>query len=159
MKGELEPRKVILTCLLLGFIVGVIGAIPIIWIPNLCCLWIIAGGFMSAYVLGRSDKNIELADGFIIGAIFGVSYAVFNEVAYHIVKAFLGIAGIGMALQPQTTLHLARGAILTIVFFVLNILVSFFTAGVGGLIYSVFVKGDKGRPRHRPKTSLSGGRR
>ncbi|MBU0762599.1 MAG: hypothetical protein KKD39_06195 [Candidatus Altiarchaeota archaeon] len=150
MKAEIEPRKAILNAALMGFIFGIVGAIPILWIPNICCLWILAGGFLSVYLVGKSKKSIELADGFIIGAIFGISYTVFNEVAYYIIVAIMAVFSIGPSNIPNTTGGLAKGIVKMLFLALVNLVVSFFAGGFGGLAYVV-----SSNPSETDKHSIS----
>jgi hypothetical protein len=137
--GGLQPRKTILTCIFFGLIVGAISAVPILWIPNLCCLWIVFGGFISAYACDRGSKQMDVGDGFIIGALFGISYAVFNEFFYHIINAVLRTLGFAVASSSMTVSGFIMDVVRIVFLLVFNLVLSFFIAGSGGAAY-VFIK-------------------
>ncbi|MBQ01992.1 MAG: hypothetical protein CL477_15080 [Acidobacteria bacterium] len=64
-----------------GLFMGVLSALPIISIGNCCCLWVIGGGMVTAYLTqhGKPDP-IQLGDGalggFLSGVVGAVVYAV-----------------------------------------------------------------------------------
>ena len=147
MRDDLDLKKVVVTCMTFGLLIGLIGSIPGLWIPNLCCLWIIAGGFFSAMICGWDKHRLELADSAIIGFIFGLSYALFNEVSYHIVNGLFSILGFGItAAKVEITTSLFSA----ISYFFFNVVLSLFFGAVGGLIYaSLFFSG--GAPQTEPE--------
>ena len=65
-----------------GLFMGVLSALPIISIGNCCCLWVISGGMVTAYLTqhGRSDP-IQLGEGALGGFLSGVLGAVVYAVA------------------------------------------------------------------------------
>jgi hypothetical protein len=56
---------------------GVLSALPIISIGNsCCCLWVLSGGFVAAYVLQQGqDAPITPADGALCGFLAGIAGA------------------------------------------------------------------------------------
>jgi hypothetical protein len=60
-----------------GLVMGVLSALPLISVGNFCCcMWIIAGGLVAAYVLQqRQATPITQADGALVGLLAGVSGA------------------------------------------------------------------------------------
>ena len=66
-----------------GVFTGVLSALPIVSIANCCCLWLVGGGAVTAYLIqqGQSDP-ITLADGALGGCLAGV----FGAVVYAIVS-------------------------------------------------------------------------
>ena len=64
--------------LLGGLLLGVLSALPFIGIGNLCCcLWILAGGALAAYLLQeRQPIPISIADGAAVGLMAGAVGAV-----------------------------------------------------------------------------------
>ena len=56
---------------------GVLGGLPIVSAGNLCCcLWVIAGGVIAAYVLQQNEPApITLGDGAAVGLLAGVAGA------------------------------------------------------------------------------------
>jgi hypothetical protein len=61
-----------------GLVMGVLSALPIISAGNLCCcLWIIAGGLVAAYVLQQNQPApITPGDGALVGLLAGLLGAV-----------------------------------------------------------------------------------
>ncbi len=64
--------KVIISAGVMGILVGVLSGLPYLQYLNICCVWIIAGGALSAYLLKKSGK-IGLVDGTFAGAFTGVT--------------------------------------------------------------------------------------
>jgi len=64
--------------LLGGLLLGVLSALPFIGMGNLCCcLWILAGGALAAYLLQeRQPTPISIADGAAVGLTAGAVGAV-----------------------------------------------------------------------------------
>ena len=56
---------------------GVLGALPIISAGNLCCcLWVLAGGVIAAYVLQQNEAApITAGDGALVGLLAGIAGA------------------------------------------------------------------------------------
>lgn len=64
--------------LLGGLFIGVLSALPIISAGNcLCCLWVVSGGVLAAYLLQQNQATpIEAGDGAIVGLFAGLIGAV-----------------------------------------------------------------------------------
>ena len=60
-----------------GLVVGVLSALPIISAGNLCCcLWVVSGGAVAAYVLQQSQPMaITQGDGAFAGLLAGIAGA------------------------------------------------------------------------------------
>jgi hypothetical protein len=60
-----------------GLVMGVLSALPIISAGNLCCcLWIITGGLVAAYVLQQNQPApITPGDGALVGLLAGLAGA------------------------------------------------------------------------------------
>jgi hypothetical protein len=60
-----------------GAVVGVLSALPIISVGNLCCcLWVVAGGVLAAYVLQQNQQTpIAPGDGALAGLFAGLTGA------------------------------------------------------------------------------------
>jgi hypothetical protein len=56
-----------------GLFIGVLSALPIVGLCNCCCLWIIGGGVLSAY-LGQQNEPVALtiAEGARLGLFAGI---------------------------------------------------------------------------------------
>lgn len=57
-----------------GLVLGVLSALPIISAGNLCCcLWLVSGGVIAAYVLQQNETApITYGDGALIGLLAGL---------------------------------------------------------------------------------------
>lgn len=78
--------------LLGGLFVGVLSALPIISAGNcLCCLWVICGGVLAAYLL-QQDQDAPLAagDGAIVGLLAGIVGALLSSALAIPVQMLMG---------------------------------------------------------------------
>jgi hypothetical protein len=54
--------------LLGGLFIGVLSALPFVNLLNCCCLWVITGGMLAAYVMQQNTPYpISIGDGVIVG--------------------------------------------------------------------------------------------
>jgi hypothetical protein len=76
MSSKFQPA------LLGGLVLGVLSALPIVNIGNLCCcLWVISGGVVAAYLLQKNQvEPIGAGDGAAVGFLAGVIGAVVWQV-------------------------------------------------------------------------------
>ena len=59
-----------------GAFIGVMSALPVISIANCCCLWVIGGGIVTAYLLQQdAGGNLPVGDGALGGLLAGVAGA------------------------------------------------------------------------------------
>ena len=59
--------------LLGGLFIGVLSALPVVNIANCCCLWVIGGGVLAAYLLQQNElAAIQIADGALVGLLAGL---------------------------------------------------------------------------------------
>ncbi len=65
-----------------GLVMGVLSALPIINIGNVCCcLWVLSGGIVAAYVLQQNQSApIAAGDGALVGLLAGLLGAVIESV-------------------------------------------------------------------------------
>ena len=65
-----------------GLVAGVLSALPLINFLNACCcLWVVGGGLVAAYLLQERDPNpIQVGDGALVGLMAGVVGAFVNFV-------------------------------------------------------------------------------
>jgi hypothetical protein len=64
-----------------GLFMGVLSALPFINLGNCCCLWVIGGGVLAAYVMQQNHPlPIAVADGALVGLIAGVFGAIIGTV-------------------------------------------------------------------------------
>jgi len=56
-----------------GAFTGVLSAMPIVSFANCCCLWLVGGGVVAAYLLQQSQPQpLAVGDGAIVGCLAGV---------------------------------------------------------------------------------------
>ena len=60
-----------------GLIIGVLSALPLVSAGNLCCcLWVVSGGVVAAYILQENQATpITAADGAYVGLLAGLTGA------------------------------------------------------------------------------------
>lgn len=65
-----------------GLVMGVLSALPVINLANACCcLWVVAGGMVAAYLLQQNQTApITPGDGALVGALAGLVGAVVSSV-------------------------------------------------------------------------------
>jgi hypothetical protein len=62
--------------LLGGLFIGVLSALPVISIGNCCCLWIVGGGVLTAYLAQQNTPHsIRPGRGFVLGLMAGIAGA------------------------------------------------------------------------------------
>lgn len=60
-----------------GAVMGVLSALPFVNIGNCCCLWVLGGGAVAAYLLQQDHPQpINLSDGALVGLLAGLFGAV-----------------------------------------------------------------------------------
>ena len=65
--------------LLGGVFIGVLSALPLINIANCCCLWVIGGGVLAAYLMQQNfPYSISAADGALVGLLAGAFGGIFG---------------------------------------------------------------------------------
>lgn len=86
MGGRVQPA------LLGGLFIGVLSTMPIVNIGNVCCcLWVISGGALAAYLLQQSQPEpITGADGALIGLMAGIVGAFTGAILQIPVEMFFG---------------------------------------------------------------------
>jgi hypothetical protein len=85
---------------------GVLSALPLIKLGNICCcLWVITGGVVAAYVLQQNQGDpIEIADGALVGLFAGLIGAVIELVLSLVLSVLLGPMERELRRQLQDTL-------------------------------------------------------
>jgi hypothetical protein len=91
--------------LLGGLFIGVLSALPIVSICNCCCLWVIGGGVLSAYLDQQQDpRPTTAARGAMAGLLAGAVGAVVWLMVSTVVNALLA------PLQDDILAAVARNA-------------------------------------------------
>jgi hypothetical protein len=75
-----------------GLVMGVLSALPFVSAGNLCCcLWVIAGGVVAAYVLQQNQSApITAGDGAVVGLLAGLIGAVVQLIVSIPITFFVG---------------------------------------------------------------------
>jgi len=56
-----------------GLVMGLLSALPIVSVGNCCCLWVISGGVVAAYLLQQNEPGpITQGDGALVGLLAGL---------------------------------------------------------------------------------------
>jgi hypothetical protein len=76
------PSSKLQPALLGGLVLGVLSALPLVSVGNLCCcLWILSGGALAAYLLQRGQSTpISASDGALVGLGAGLIGAIVWQV-------------------------------------------------------------------------------
>lgn len=74
-----QRPRMLMPALIGGILSGVLSAIP--FISCLCCLWIIGGGLLAAYLLSKdSPVSLTTGDGAIVGVFAGIIGSILNTI-------------------------------------------------------------------------------
>lgn len=154
MKGDIDLPRSLGVCAAVGLAAGLVSAVPILRWPNVCCLWIVAGGFVSAYLCTRGSMAIEFVDGAVLGGIFGLFYGIvvsLSTVAINVVLNFLGLGNAvrgvtGSGIADKLGLHLGVGLLAGLFLVVLNFILGIVFGAVGGIIYAAAFEEGVSKP-------------
>ena len=128
---------------------GVLSALPIIDVANCCCLWVIGGGVVTAWLLQREQPEpLELGEGALGGLLAGVvGAAVFAVVSVPVQMAMgsLGMFEFGDLDVPPEVRELVEAFSSSIALRVLTGSVIMLIAGaifstLGGLLGAFFFR-------------------
>jgi hypothetical protein len=85
-----SPPK-LLPSVLGGLFIGVLSALPLVSMANCCCLWVITGGFLAAWVQQQNhDWPISVFDGAVVGLLAGLFGGIFHYLVSLPLELFLG---------------------------------------------------------------------
>ncbi|MGE5361203.1 MAG: hypothetical protein ACM3NQ_19475 [Bacteroidales bacterium] len=85
------PSNRLQPALLGGLFIGVLSALPIVSFFNCCCLWIIGGGIVAAYLTQNSSPTaISVGDGALAGLMAGIFGTIVNTVLWIPIHAVMG---------------------------------------------------------------------
>jgi hypothetical protein len=92
--------------LLGGLFIGVLSALPIVNLANCCCLWIVGGGALTAYLAQQEDpRPLSLMTGARLGfraGIFGAVVWLFASAAVDVMVAPLQQSAADLMLRNAT---------------------------------------------------------
>ncbi len=88
-----------------GLFIGILSALPIVSIVNCCCLWIIAGGMLAAYIDQQNDpRPTTVGRGAATGALAGIIGA------FVWIPAAVALSAVMAPLQEGLLAQLVRNA-------------------------------------------------
>jgi len=139
-----------------GLFIGILSALPIIQYANCCCIWIIGGGLVAAYLDQQNDSRpITAGRGALAGLLAGLVGAVVWLVAALLLRAMLAplrerFAGAVLRSAPDMppevrTIFENAGASSVaeyVAFFVLFVFAGSIVSTVGGLLGAAFFRND-----------------
>lgn len=73
----MQGRPMLMPALWGGLAIGILSALPFVGALNLCCcLWVVTGGMLAAYVLqSNTPEPITAGDGAVVGLLAGIAGA------------------------------------------------------------------------------------
>ena len=90
-KGAAMSSRLVQPAVFGGVLIGVLSVLPIINVANCCCLWVISGGVLAAYLLQQNELGpIALGDGALAGLGAGLVGAVVWLVLYVPMQLLMG---------------------------------------------------------------------
>lgn len=138
-----------------GLFIGVLSALPLVSLGNCCCLWILGGGFLAAYLMQQDHAlPITVADGALVGLLAGVFGAAVSTVLSIPISLLMGPfqervlrqLSTGNALPPEMremveSMSTMRGSlgIRTFIGFVITLVFYGLFAPVGGILGALFI--------------------
>lgn len=143
--------------LLGGLFIGVLSALPIVKYANCCCVWIVAGGIVAAYLNQQNDpRTITAGRGALAGLLAGVVGAFVWLIAALALSALVRPLQEGMAemvlrsapdMPPEvrTVFEGLGGAsswVEYVLSFVLRLFVGSLVSTIGGLLGAAFFRND-----------------
>ena len=135
MRKDIELGRVALSCLFFGMVFGLIGAVPIIWAPNICFIEVFLAGALASFASGWGKRPMEPGDGIIIGALLGLSYSIFNEISYHLFSDLFFSAGLILERPVNASGGFLFFILAEAFYFLFNLAGSVFFGALGGLSY------------------------
>ncbi len=162
------PASKLQPALLGGLFIGVLSALPLISIGNcLCCMWVIGGGMLAAYLLQQNQVGpITASDGAVTGLLAGLVGAVvslvigipvglmFGPLQADMMQRVLSSAGeVPSELRPmiEQMQHNAGFTIIGSLFgFVFMVVFGVVFGALGGLLGALFFRKDGPPPPTPP---------
>lgn len=157
------PPKMLQAAALGGLFTGILSALPVVNVANCCCLWVMGGGFLAAYLLQQDQPfRITVLDGLLVGLLAGAIGALVGTVVgipinammapfqQQIMRTVMQNSDIppevremfdGMSGAPTLMLGAALG-------FMISLVINAIFAPIGGMLFVLFSK----RPQAPPPT-------
>lgn len=141
-------NKMIQPALIAGAATGVISAIPILNICNICCLYYIAGGMLAAYLYARKDA-LSLESGLVSGGLAGAIGGVLSSILGFILGMLMQMLGMSMSavggsgandLMAQAGMGAVSGVLGLIFGIAFGLVLGGLFGALGGAVYSMIAK-------------------
>ncbi len=142
-----------------GSFIGVLSALPIISLANICCTWVIGGGVVAAYLLQQGQAGrIRPGDGAVVGCLAGVCgafvYAAVSVPVQLIVapmqRRMTDLFATNADVPPEVLELMeslgSSGLIVVFAGFVMMLMLGLVFATVGGLVGAVIFGRDPAAP-------------
>ena len=141
-----------------GAFIGVMSSLPVISLANCCCLWVIGGGIVTAYLLQQDTGGaLPLGDGALGGLLAGVAGAfIFGAVSavIQLITAPLrpdpGLLDIPVDLPPEVLemfeTFVATPSLAIMIGFVVMLFVGVPFATLGGVLGTLFFRREQPVP-------------
>ena len=86
------PPKKLVPAVIGGLFIGIMSALPLVSLGNcMCCLWIVSGGFLAAYLSQQDHPSpITTADGALAGFLAGLFGAIFCTIIAIPIEILMG---------------------------------------------------------------------
>lgn len=130
-----------------GLVIGVLSALPVISVGNVCCcLWVVVGGAVGAYLLQQNQTApITAGDGALVGALAGLIGAFVSLVLSIPITLLMSpvqravlerLRDSGASMPPEVTQAFdnAGSGFLLVASFLLMLFISPVFAATGGLL-------------------------
>jgi hypothetical protein len=141
-----------------GLFIGVLSALPIVGVANICCcMWVIGGGMVAAYLLqSNTPQAIATGDGALVGLLAGLIGAVVHTIVSLPINLLMG--GVTQRIMqqivnsspdiPDNVRQMMETMSNSAAFSVVGVMVGFvfwlfcgaIFAAIGGLLGAVFFK-------------------
>ena len=144
-----------------GAFTGVLSALPIVSIANCCCLWLVGGGAVTAYLIQQGQPDpIGLSDGSVGGFLAGVFGAVVHTIVSipvqmltrpiqeEIAEMLRGSADVPPDVVEMIDQLSGAGPVAMLVVFVVMLLAGMVFSTLGGLLGAVVFR--RNRPMGTP---------
>jgi hypothetical protein len=151
--------------LLGGLLAGVLSTLPYVNIANCCCLWLISGGVMAAYLMQLNHPlPITVGNGAVVGFLAGIAGALISLllnipmqafVLSHLPQygAFMGTPRHDMPPEVRETLRHISPRMITLISGVFFFIVALIFSTLGGLFGALVFR--KAAPPSGPPPSPS----
>lgn len=136
-----------------GLFIGVLSALPVVSLGNCCCLWMVGGGFLAAYLEYQNGATVVAPTrGLMLGALAGIVGALVWFPVSMLLNALMGplqerLAG-AFASAPEMPpeargwIEALAGPFLYALGFAFQLVIGTVAAAIGGLLGAAWFRKD-----------------